>query len=496
MTPTPAPHERVRVLHDAQPSPQARYVLYWMIAQRRTRSNHALGRAADWARHLDVPLLVFEPLGVAYEHASVRFHRFVIDGMRDNAAACDAKGVRHLAYVQPDAKAGRGLLAALSEHAAVVITDDHPVHPYPKLIDAASVHVQTRFESVDACGLFPIRATPKLFTTAYSFRRFLQKSLPERITQHPHPDPLRKVKDMPRAVVPKTILDRWPELRRGIDVDLTTLPIDHNVEATETVGGADAGRTRMRTFIRDQLADYAEARNHPDANGVSHLSPYLHFGHVGAHELFSALTKQEDWVPEELDTKADGRRAGWWGMSESAEAFADQFITWRELGFNTCVHLPDTYRSFDSLPDFAQRTLAAHSHDPRPHAYSLETLERAQTGDEVWNAAQRQLVREGVIHNYLRMNWGKRILEWSATPHEALERLIHLNDKYALDGRDPNSYSGILWCLGRNDRAWGPERPIFGTVRYMTSQNTKRKVRMKAYLERFGPEASLPGLET
>ena len=495
MSPQPLAHERVTVIHDVEPDSSARYVLYWMIAQRRTRSNHGLGRAADWARHLRCPLLVFEPLGLAYEHASPRMHAFVIDGMRDNAAACDAQGVRYLSYVEPTRRAGRGLLAALAAHAAVVVSDDHPVHPFPKLVAHARSQIEVRFEVVDGCGMFPIRATDKLRTTAYAFRRYLQKNLPPRLEEHPSEEPLRKVSDLPSAVVPRDILEAWPELRAEPPEDLSSLPIDQSVGPVNQRGGARAARARMRAFLEEDLPRYAEDRNHPDLGAESNLSPYLHFGHIGSHELFSALTRQEGWSVDDLDALANGRRSGWWGMSASAEAFLDQFITWRELGFHTCVHLPDTYASMDSLPDFAQKTLARHTGDQRPHLYSMEALEAAQTGDPIWNAAQRQLVLEGTIQNYLRMNWGKRILEWSETPEEALVRMIHLNDKYALDGRDPNSYSGILWCLGRNDRAWGPERPIFGSVRYMTSENTRRKLKMTRYLERFGADARLPGFD-
>jgi deoxyribodipyrimidine photo-lyase len=177
-------------------------------------------------------------------------------------------------------------------------------------------------------------------------------------------------------------------------------------------------------------------------------------------------------------------------MSRAAEAFCDQLVTWRELGFNFCARRED-HLSYGSLPEWARRTLEAHAGDVRAPRYTREQLEQAATGDPLWNAAQRQLVREGRIHTYLRMLWGKKILEWSASPPEALETLIALNDRWALDGRDPNSDSGIGWVLGRYDRPWAPERPIFGTVRYMSSANTARKYRVRGYLERYGPTPPL-----
>ena len=171
-------------------------------------------------------------------------------------------------------------------------------------------------------------------------------------------------------------------------------------------------------------------------------------------------------------------------MSEASEAFIDELITWREIGFNYCARepVPDDY---ETLPEWARETLAEHEEDPRPYRYSLEEFEEAETHDELWNAAQSELRREGTIHNYLRMLWGKKILEWSDTPREALQTMIHLNNRWAVDGRDPNSYSGIMWTLGRYDRGW-PERAVFGKVRSMTSDSTRRKVSLKKYLEEFG----------
>lgn len=177
-------------------------------------------------------------------------------------------------------------------------------------------------------------------------------------------------------------------------------------------------------------------------------------------------------------------------MGASAEAFLDELVTWRELGYGYCSVVSD-YRSYESLPDWARETLGEHAEDERPWCYDLDAFERAATHDELWNAAQRQLRAEGVIHNYLRMLWGKKILEWSAAPEEALRIMVELNNKYAVDGRDPNSWSGIMWILGRFDRGW-PERPVFGKVRSMSSDSTRRKVSVDGYLERWGPQ---PGLD-
>jgi deoxyribodipyrimidine photo-lyase len=280
---------------------------------------------------------------------------------------------------------------------------------------------------------------------------------------------------------------------RATPAALRSLPIDHDVAPVhDASGGSAAGRAVLDAFLSDRLARYAD-RSHPDADASSGLSPWLHFGHLSTHEVFRAVARREGWKPSRIGTDWSGKKEGFWGMSPEAEAFLDELITWRELGFNMLTRRPDAAHDFDSLPPWAIRTLEAHATDPRDPLYDRETLERAGTHDPVWNAAQRELRERGRIHNYLRMLWGKKILQWSSSPREALATMLHLNDRWALDGRDPNSASGIFWCLGRYDRAWGPERPVFGTVRYMTSENTVRKLHLKEYLRRFGRQPGLPG---
>jgi deoxyribodipyrimidine photo-lyase len=191
--------------------------------------------------------------------------------------------------------------------------------------------------------------------------------------------------------------------------------------------------------------------------------------------------QSEDWTPDKLSEKSNGKRTGWWGTGKNAEAFLDELVTWREIGFNMCT-LTSNFDSYDSLPDWSRKTLADHQSDLKEFYYEIDEFENAKTHDNIWNAAQNELVRTGKIHNYLRMLWGKKILEWSVTPKRSMEIMIELNNKYALDGRDPNSYSGIFWILGRYDRPWGPERSIFGKIRYMSSERTRGKIDLKNYL--------------
>lgn len=463
-----------------------------MTANRRPAWNFSLDHAIDWARELGRPLVVLEALRIDYRWASDRLHAFVVEGLRDNRDAFGSiPGVAYYPYVELERGAGGGLLAALASRASIVVGDDYPCFFLPAQARAARRAVPCRYELIDSNGLYPLRATDKVFSRAYDFRRQLHKDLTPHLAEAPRADPLEDL-DLPDA---EGILDaelaKWPavtdEQLQAPGEFVATLPIDHGVRpVAREPGGWVAARERLGRFIDHRLPRYDE-RNQPEAEAPSELSAHLHYGHISAHEVFDAVARREEWTPGRLAAKPTGSRSGWWGMSEVAEGFLDELITWREVGFNMASKRPD-YDRYESLPDWAQATLQEHATDEREHIYTLEQFEQAQTHNELWNAAQRQLVREGRIHNYLRMLWGKKILHWSESPREALRIMIELNNKYALDGRDPNSYSGIFWVLGRYDRPWGPERPIFGKIRYMTADNTARKVSVKEYVRRYAAD--------
>jgi deoxyribodipyrimidine photo-lyase len=481
------PPNRVRVPNGAPPRADGQYVLYWMVAARRLSWSHALDRAIEHAVRLDRPLLVFEPLDAGYPWASDRLHGAILDGMREHAAALATSGVGYYPYLEPSPGAGKGLLAALARRACVVVADDSPVFFTPQLLQAAAGVVSCRLEAVDGNGLLPLSEVDRTFVSAHQFRRRLQRRLPDHLQEMPSRAPLSSARLRPCGDVAADVIERWPlasrESLEGSSA-LASLPIDHSVAPTGWRGGHEAGRRALDRFVAEALGRYAEERNDPAANVVSGLAPYLHFGHVSAHEVFEAVAQAEGWTPLRLSTRVDGARSGWWGMSPGAEAFLDQLITWRELGFATATS-EAAFDRYESLPAWARATLEDHASDPRPHVYTLEEFTAAETHDELWNAAQRQLVHEGTIHGYLRMLWGKKILEWTEHPRVALDVMIELNNRWALDGRDPNSYSGISWILGRYDRGW-PERPIYGKVRSMSSTATRRKVRVQDYLARHG----------
>ena len=477
------PAVRVRALNEAPLRAQGDFVLYWMTSFRRARSNFALERAVEHAKALQRPLLVFEPLRVGYPQANDRLHTFVLQGMEENQRRFADGPAHYFPWVERAPGEGKGLLEALAAHACVLVGDDWPSFFVPAMQAAAAKRVQVRFEVVDSNGLYPMHHTPRVFTTAHSFRTHLQKVLPAQLMEVPREDPLRGVKLPSLKALPAAVGARWKPT--ALPLEVKDLPIDHSVAPVAMRGGSAAGEARLATFVDAHLGDYADARNEPEVDGTSQLSPWLHFGHVSAHQLFARITRNAKWDAEQLGKSIGGARAGWWKLPAPAEAFIDQFVTWRELGFNMSSHLPDDYASLDSLPRWAKDTIAAHAKDPRPHRYSPEQLERGQTHDPLWNAAQGQLRRDGWFHNYLRMLWGKKIYEWSKTAADALHAMEHLMGKYSLDGRDPISWSGYFWVLGRYDRAWGPERKIFGKLRYMSSDNTARKISVKQYIAKY-----------
>ena len=489
------PDLRIRAANDLATRADGGFVLYWMIAARRRLANFGLQRAVELGCELGKPVLVLEALRCDYRWASDRLHAFVVQGMADNLVEFGDAGVTYHAYVEPEPGAGDGLLEALGAEACAVVTDDFPCFFLPRMVAAAAARVPVRMEAVDSNGLLPMRAADKVFSRAFDFRRFLQKALAPHLSHFPVGDSLRGY-DLGAAALPAGVAERWPAADEGLltgDVEeLAVLPIDHEVGPGVLHGGPRAAGKALRAFLTERIDRYGAERSHPDSDSPSGLSPYLHFGHISAHQVFAGLAQREEWTRERIVDTKKGQR-GWYGMGEAAEAFLDELVTWRELGFNFTSQRDD-YDQYESLPEWARKSLEKHAPDARSHVYSLDEFAEGETHDRVWNAAQRQLRETGVMQNYLRMLWGKKVLEWSRTPQEAMAILIELNNRYALDGRNPNSYSGISWVLGRYDRPWAPERDVYGVIRYMSSDNTVRKLKMKGYLAEWaaGESGLLP----
>lgn len=487
---TMIPSARLRTLNREPVRVDGAFVVYVMGAFRRLAWNFALEHAVLTAAELRRPLLVVEPLLLGERWASYRRHSFAFDGMREHAEALAAAGVTYYPFVERNPGEARDLLGALTASAACVVGDDVPIGEATPLLEQVSRAALVRVEVVDSNGLLPMRSVGRDFTAAVHFRRHLHKHLAPHLVEFPSAEPLRLLAGLPAASVPSDIAAQWPPVeaehfeRPG--ALLSSLPYPCEASPVDMKGGSHSGHVRLQAFLDSKLRRYADDRNHPDDGAASGLSPWLHWGHISAHEIFAALAQREQWSPARLSGAVTAKRDGWWGMSHATEAFLDELVTWREIGFNFAVENSD-YDRWESLPAWARATLEEHVDDPRPEIYDLEALDAATTYDKIWNAAQRQLRREGVMENYLRMLWGKRVIEWTRHPRESLQIMIELNNRYALDGCDPNSYSGIFWVLGRFDRAW-TERAIYGKVRYMSSDATRRKINMKRYLSTYGRE--------
>ncbi|MCB1324024.1 MAG: hypothetical protein H7A21_01175 [Spirochaetales bacterium] len=481
---------RVFVRRSGAPRPEARYVIYWMQIHRRLFSNYALEYAVLAANSLGLPLLVLEALRCDYPWASVRFHQFLLEGMQEHLRITTERGFNYYAYAERSAGEGSGLLESLCEHAAVLISDEFPAYIIPVHNRAIARKLDIPFFTVDANGILPLSLSERAPYSAYIFRKLVQKSFRSCYGAPPEHDPLALLKNRSRLKIPTSISERFPRadnLLKGLPQSIHELPLDRTVRAIERSGTRAAALRRLDEFLKSGLGRYGAERNHPDSQVSSGLSPYLHFGRISAHEILAAVfeAQPQNWS---LAKAKDNRGSkGFLNGDSNIEDFFDELVVWRETGYHFCHHTRN-YDRFDSLPNWARNTLHYHARDRREHVYDLDSLAAAQTHDEIWNAAQRQLRTEGVIHNYLRMLWGKKILEWTPDPLAALETLIELNNRYSIDGRNPNSYSGVFWTLGRFDRPW-QERPIFGKIRYMSSEATRRKVRLREYLSRYGDQS-------
>ena len=475
---------RVRGLGTSRTNPRGDYVLYWMQIARRLERNHALDYALAEAERLGTPLVVYEGLRLDYPWASARLHRFILEGMRDNAATARLLGLNYWPWVERQRGGGRGLLARLAKRAALVVTDDFPCFIVPRQTAALAAQTSTAIALVDGNSAVPLSLLGPVVSRAADLRRRIHKAFAE-AWEHRAARRPRVGRAAGRRVAPPF----EPAPLDDIDRLLSRLPLGASVAPVrETPGGTAAARRRLRRFVSRRLEGYAESHSEPappDEARTSGLSPYLHFGHLSIEEVIErALASAGPWTAAAVRPDRAGHRAGFYCRDEDVNAFLDEAITWRDLGLHWHWHrAADTATLDAALPAWALATLGAHTTDRRPWTYPLGALDAAQTHDPLWNAAQRELVATGTIHNYLRMLWGKKVIEWSRTPADAYAALVHLNNRYALDGRDPNSWTGILWCFGLFDRPWAPERKVLGRVRYMSSENTARKFRLGPYLE-------------
>jgi deoxyribodipyrimidine photo-lyase len=448
--------ERSRKLNDKPVRPERQYVLYWSQMNRRVDSNHALLYAARIANEHGLPLLFYEGLTCSYPYANDRIHTFMLEAVPKTAHRLKSHGIGYVFYLRRRRSDPDDALYRLAGQAAVVVTDDYPTFVARWHNSRVPAKVDVAYFAVDSSCVVPMNTFTKQEYAAYTFRPKIHRALPD----HFHaPDRLR-VRRKWTGKIPSFHL----EVTNGNVAELVaSCEIDHSVKPPIGMrGGRLEAERRLQAFLEDRLRRYARERNEPCRHATSELSPYLHFGQISSLEI--AIAAREYAAEHKL----------------IADEFLEELIVRRELAFNFARHVDD-YGTLDVLPSWALNTLRAHAKDRRDPCYSREELEQAGTYDALWNATQKELLLRGRIHGYYRMYWGKKIIEWSATQEQALATMIYLHDRYALDGRDPNTYTNILWCFGLHDRPWF-DRPIFGQVRYMSLEGMKRKTDTQSYI--------------
>jgi deoxyribodipyrimidine photo-lyase len=446
---------RITVRRPGAPDPNGRCVVYWMQRAQRALDNPALDVAVAAANILQQPVVIFFAPVPFYPHANLRHYQFLAQAIPDTAERARKRGIGYVLRRYPE----HSLLKFCEEaRASLVVGDENPMREPNHWRELATRKLKLPLWTVDADVIVP----SKLLEKEQYAARIIRPRLKQRLKQFLTPTFNVKAKigwEKPRglAALPDDgsldLTESWKDLDRSV------LPV------ASFQGGTDEALKLLHEFITQKLTHYPERHGKPELDGTSRLSPYLHFGHIGPHTVVRAV--EESKAPR-----------------AAKDDFLDQLITWRELSINF-VHFNPLYDSIESAPDWAHRALAQHAHDKRAEHYSRQQLENGETHDDLWNAAQQQMLHAGWMHNYMRMYWAKKILEWSSSPAVAYQTAVYLNDKYFLDGRDPNGYAGIAWSIaGKFDRPWF-DRPIFGTIRYMSGNAARKKFDAEKYIEQM-----------
>jgi deoxyribodipyrimidine photo-lyase len=440
----------VTVRRAGPPDPAGTCVVYWMQRAQRGLDNPALDVAVEAANALEKPVVVFFAPVPFYPRANLRHYRFLAEGIPDIAESLKARNIGFVLRRFPE----HSLIKFCEQvKPSQVVGDENPMREPESWRRSAAKKLGLPLWTVDADVIVPSKLIEKRQYAAHIIRPKLQAQLGRFMV------PLKNPKARVAWKKPEGLLslDAEFDITQGWPLDTSITPV------SGFRGGTNEALRLLKDFIRHGLASYDTTRNKPELDGTSRLSPYLHFGHIGP--LSVALAVENANAP-----KAD------------KEAFLNQIITWRELAVNL-VRFNPNYDNFECAEPWAHRTLARHANDNRPVLYTEQQLEQAETHDPLWNAAQIQMVSTGWMHNYLRMYWAKKILEWSPSPAQAYQVAVRLNDKHELDGRDPNGYAGIAWSIvGKFDRPWF-ERPIFGQIRYMSGESTGKKFNKKKYIQ-------------
>ncbi|MEQ1949374.1 MAG: deoxyribodipyrimidine photo-lyase [Bryobacteraceae bacterium] len=457
--------DRNLLLNKAPWRADGKYILYWAQMNRRVSSNHALSYAVELANREGLPVLFYEGLTCDYPFANDRFHTFVLEGVPDTAARLEKLGIGYVFHLRRRWSDPNDAFYRLAKDAAAVVTDDYPVFIARAFNRSVPAKLDIPFYAVDSSCIVPMANFDKQEYGAYTIRPKIRKVLDQYL------QPLPALRAARRFTLPVPADLPTEVTRENISALVASCEIDHSVGPSgQYPGGSGRAEARLRSYLENNLRRYARHGNQPSARATSGLSSYLHFGHISSLDVALAV---RDYAAEH---------------EVAAEEFLEQLIVRRELAFNFARFSP-AIDSLDALPAWARATLAKHDADPRAYVYTRDQFEQANSHDVLWNAAQTELRETGLIHGYYRMYWGKKIIEWSASHAEALATMIYLNDRYALDGRDPNTYTNILWCFGLHDRPWA-ERQIFGMVRYMSLDGMRRKTDVDAYVRQVMPEGS------
>lgn len=442
-------NERVMPLN-ARGVRTGRFVLYWMQAAQRAECNHALEYAIERADELRLPVVVFFGLTARYPEANERHYRFMLEGLRETERSLAARGMR---FVAREGSPER-LVPAIAKEAALVVVDRDYVRSTREWRFRAAAKLACPLVQVETNVVVPIESvSEKEEYAAATIRPKIRRVLERFLAPLPEREP--RIRSLGIDLPSVDLADADAVLRRlGVAGGVAPSP--------DFRGGASEARRRLRLFVRNKLDDYPSLRNDPNASCTSDMSPYLHFGQISP-----------------LAIALEIRKSG----SPAADAYLEELIVRRELGVNF-VYYNERYDRYDGLPEWARRTLRERARDRREYVYGPEDLETARTHDPYWNAAQNEMRLTGKMHNYMRMYWGKKILEWMPSPETAFETALRLNNRWELDGRDPNGFAGVAWCFGKHDRPW-KGRPVFGMVRYMNAAGLRRKFDADAYARRI-----------
>jgi deoxyribodipyrimidine photo-lyase len=446
---------RVTVRRPGAPDPAGRCVVYWMQRAQRAVDNPALDVAVEVANTLGQPVVIFFAPVPFYAHANLRHYAFLAQGIPDIAQRARKRGIGFVLRRYPE----HSLIKFCEEvKASLVVGDENPLREPRRRREVAAKKLRVPLWTVDADVIVPSKLLEKEQYAARIIRPRLMKLVEQFLPLASNPS--AKIEwHSPRGVRASPddgsldLTEEWKDLDRSV------------APVTSFRGGTMEALRLLNEFVRHKLAHYPENHGKPEIEGTSRLSPYLHFGHISPHTVMHAV--QNAKAPQ-----------------AAKDDYVNEFFTWRELAINF-VHFNPLYDSIESAPDWAHKTLAAHARDPRPVLYTRQQLESAETHDELWNAAQLQMLHAGWMHNYMRMYWAKKILEWSPSPAVAWQTAVYLNDKYFLDGRDPDGYAGVAWAIGgKFDRPWF-ERPIFGTIRWMSGDAARKKFDAEKYIRQM-----------